>query len=88
MPLNAAAVARAGLGAMTYRQDARPTQVRKVSPAGQAVTIQKNAALPTVIKTRKAAIAATLMSIGVVILAANPDRIVGASVKSADLVSK
>jgi hypothetical protein len=55
IPLNVACVARAGSGAIAYRQEARPAQTRNVSPAGQAVAIQKTAVSPTATNTRTAA---------------------------------
>src|SRR4029077_847820 len=88
MPLNIAVVARAGSGVMTNRVQAIPSQMRNVSPAGQAVAIQNSDPRPAVTNPRKTAIAAIEMSIGVVIFAGSDGRVRGASVNSADRVSK
>jgi hypothetical protein len=59
IPLKDARAAFAGFGAMTVRQEIIATQMRNVSPAGQAVANQKIDPTPTAINTRKTAVAAT-----------------------------
>src|SRR6266403_1102244 len=88
IPLKDARAAFAGFGAMTVRQEIIATQMRNVSPAGQAVANQKIDPTPTPINTRKTAVAATRSSIGAERFAISGGRQGFVSAKTSDLVCR
>src|SRR4029077_3857020 len=88
IPLKDARAAFAGFGAMTVRQEIIATQMRNVSPAGQAVANQKIDPTPTAINTRTTAVAATCSSIGAERFAISGGRLGFVSAKTSDLVCR
>src|SRR5580700_1642346 len=88
VPLRNACTALDGLGAMTKRQVPIATQMRKVSPAGQAVANQKIDPTPTATNTRRTPTAATLSSNGADSFATNRGRLDGAAPRTSDLVCR